>query len=97
MTVAHEFAHGLDCALGGGVYRSGYDGTIRRSFANARAFVTPYAATGLDEYFAECVRAFVEVNDARSAWPRATRERLRELDPPMCDYLKALFATEFSH
>jgi len=67
------------------------------SFANARAFVTPYAATGLDEYFAECVRAFVEVNDARSAWPRATRERLRELDPPMCDYLKALFATEFSH
>ncbi len=97
MTVAHEFAHGLDCALGGGVYRSGYDGTIRRSFAIARAFVTPYAATGLDEYFAECVRAFVEVNDARSAWPRATRERLRELDPPMCDYLKALFATEFSH
>jgi len=38
MTVAHEFAHGLDCALGGGVYRSGYDGTIRpRSRTHARS------------------------------------------------------------
>jgi hypothetical protein len=52
MTVAHEFAHALDCALGGGVYLSGVDPRIRRAFREARAFVTPYAASGLDEYFA---------------------------------------------
>src|SRR5579875_2882590 len=40
MTVAHEFAHALDCALGGGRYRSGADPRIRRAFRDARAFVT---------------------------------------------------------
>ena len=96
MTVAHEFGHALDCALGGGVYRSGYDTAIRSAFARARAFVTPYAATGLDEYFAECVRAHVQINDANSPWPRATRERLRVTDPPMAEYVAHLFATELS-
>ena len=81
MTVAHEFAHALDCALGGGVYLSGVDPRVRRAFRDARAFVTPYAASALDEYFAECLRAWVEANDARSPWPRATRARLREIDP----------------
>lgn len=95
MTVAHEFAHGLDCALGGGVYRSGYDRTVRRAFASARDFVTPYAATGLDEYFAECVRAYVEVNDAQSPWPKATRARLRAIDQSMYAFVEALFTTEF--
>jgi hypothetical protein len=52
MAVAHEFGHALDCALGGGVYRSGYDGRIRAAFAGTRDFVTPYAATGIDEYIA---------------------------------------------
>ena len=94
MTVAHEFAHGLDCALGGGVYRSGYDTTIRRAFARARDFVTPYAATGLDEYFAECVRAFVDVNDAHSPWPKATRERLARVDPTMHAEIDRLFRDE---
>jgi hypothetical protein len=94
MTVAHEFAHGLDCALGGGVYRSGYDPEIRRAFARARAFVTPYAATGLDEYFAECVRAYVEVNDATSPWPAATRARLAAIDARMYGYVDAIFRTE---
>ena len=47
MTVAHEFGHALDCALGGGVYRSGIDPQVRALFANASAFVTPYAATGV--------------------------------------------------
>jgi len=92
MTVAHEFAHALDCALGGGVYLSGVDPRIRRAFRNARAFVTPYAASGLDEYFAECLRAWVEANDARSPWPRATRARLREIDPAMATVLESLFA-----
>ncbi len=96
MTVAHEFAHALDCALGGGVYRSGYDTSIRRAFANARGFVTPYAATGLDEYFAESVRAFVEVNDAESPWPKATRTRLRVIDRAMFHIVAGVFAHDFS-
>jgi hypothetical protein len=95
MTIAHEFAHGLDCALGGGVYRSGYDTGIRRAFAGAREFVTPYAATGLDEYFAESMRAYVEVNDEKSPWPKATRARLRDIDPPMATLIDGLFANEF--
>lgn len=96
MTVAHEFAHALDCALGGGVYLSGIDPRIRRAFARTRAFVTPYAASGLDEYFAECVRAWVEANDPRSPWPRATRARLRQLDPAMCAVLESLFANDLA-
>ncbi len=92
MTIAHEFAHGLDCALGNGVYRSGYDSVVRGAFARARSFVTPYAATGLDEYFAECVRAHVEVNDARSPWPAATRARLADVDPTMHAFVRELFA-----
>jgi hypothetical protein len=91
MTVAHEFAHALDCALGGGVYLSGVDPRIRRAFQEARGFITPYAATGLDEYFAECLRAWVEANDPRSPWPRATRARLRALDPPMAAVVESLF------
>jgi hypothetical protein len=96
MTVAHEFAHALDCALGGGVYLSGVDPRIRRAFAETRAFVTPYAASGLDEYFAEAMRAWVEANDARSPWPRATRARLRQLDPAMCSILESLFANDLA-
>jgi hypothetical protein len=91
MTIAHEFAHALDCALGGGVYLSGVDPRIRRAFAGATAFVTPYAASACDEYFAECVRAFVEVNDPHSLWPRATRERLWSVDPRMAAIVASLF------
>ncbi|HEY8314960.1 MAG TPA: hypothetical protein VIG51_12435 [Candidatus Baltobacteraceae bacterium] len=96
MTVAHEFGHALDCALGGGVYRSTVDPELRALFSAANTFVTPYAATGLDEYFAECVRAFVEVNDPASFWPRATRQRLRRLDLGMYEYVERLFANEFA-
>ena len=49
MTVAHEFGHAVDAALGGGVYRSGTDQDIRRAYNDARSFVTPYAATGRDD------------------------------------------------
>ncbi len=80
MTCAHEFSHGLDCALGGGVYWSGYDSGLRAAFRDASAFVTPYAASSIDEYWAECVRAWVGINDPDSPWPPATRERLREID-----------------
>jgi hypothetical protein len=96
MTVAHEFAHGIDCALGGGQYLSGVDPRVRHAFDTARAFITPYAASGLDEYFAEAMRAWVEANDARSPWPRATRARLRQLDPAMCVILESLFANDLA-
>jgi len=91
MTVAHEFGHAIDCALGGGIYLSGIDPTIRRAFLEARSFVTPYAATGIDEYFAEAVRAYVEVNDPASPWPKATKARLRRVDPAMYDIVDSLF------
>ncbi len=91
MTVAHEFAHALDCALGGGIYLSGVDPRVRRAFHAARAYITPYAASGLDEYFAESLRAWVGANDPRSAWPRATRKRLREIDPQMAAILESIF------
>jgi hypothetical protein len=95
MTVAHEFGHALDCVLGGGVYRSGIDPVIRGSFAAARTFVTPYAATGIDEYFAEALRAYVEANDPASAWPPATRVRLQRVDPILYAYVDDLFRVEF--
>ena len=95
MTVAHEFGHALDCALGGGVYRSGIDPQIRRLFINARSFITPYAATGIDEYFAEGLRAYVEANDPASHWPRATKRRLQTIDPQMFEYIERLFALDF--
>ena len=94
MTIAHEFSHAIDCALGGGVYRSGYDPQIRAAFADARSFVTPYAATGLDEYFAESMRAYVEVNDKTSPWPAATRARLEAIDPAMHACLARIFAID---
>jgi len=96
MTVAHEFAHALDCALGGGVYLSGVDPRVRRAFRNARAFITPYAASGLDEYFAESLRAWVEANDPRSPWPRATRARLREIDPAIAAILDSIFTHDLA-
>ncbi len=96
MTVAHEFGHALDCALGGGVYLSGSDEALHRLFAGAKSFVTPYAATGLDEYFAESLRAYVEVNDPQSFWPRATKTRLKRVDPAMFSYIEDIFRTEFS-
>lgn len=95
MTVAHEFGHALDCALGGGVYLSGRDPAIRGAFAAARGFVTPYAASSIDEYFAEGLRAWVEANDPSSLWPRATRARLRALDPQMAAIVEALFTERF--
>ncbi len=95
MTVAHEFGHALDCALGSGVYVSSTDETLRALFAQATAFVTPYAATAPDEYFAECLRAYVEVNDPQSFWPRATRARLRRVDAAMFVYVERLFQVHF--
>lgn len=96
MTVAHEFGHALDCALGGGVYFSSVDPRLRELFSNARNFVTPYAATGSDEYFAEALRAYVECNDPASVWPRATKLRLRTTDPGLYNYVEMLFQSTFT-
>ena len=95
MTVAHEFGHALDCALGNGVYHSSSDPELRRLFTEAGTFVTPYAATAIDEYFAEGLRAYVEVNDVASHWPRATKARLRKTDPEFYDYIRHLFTYDF--
>lgn len=92
MTVCHEAGHALDCALGGGFYLSGVDPRIRRAFSSATAFVTPYAASACDEYFAEAVRAWTGANDNPSLWPRATRERLQSVDPRMAEIVANLFA-----
>ena len=84
MTVGHEVGHAIDCALGDGAYRSGYDPQIRAAFAAAPSFVTPYAASGLDEYMAEGLRAYAGgLNDPRSPWPEATPQRLRACDPAL--------------
>jgi hypothetical protein len=45
---------------------------------------------------AESVRAWVEANDPRSPWPRATRARLRALDPAMAAILESLFAHDLA-
>jgi hypothetical protein len=90
MTIAHEFGHAIDCALGRGVYLSGTNPEIRRAFIEARSFVTPYAASGIDEYFAESVRAYVEVNDPASSWPRASKARLRRVDAAMYGIVESL-------
>lgn len=92
MTLAHEFAHALDCALGGGVYLSGIDPRFRRAFTKADRFVTPYAASACDEFFAECVRAFVEVNDAGSLWPAVSKQSLRAKNPDMFELIEKTFA-----
>jgi hypothetical protein len=96
MTVAHEFGHALDCALGDGTYRSTCDAELRRIFTDARRFVTPYAATGIDEFFAEALRAYVEINDPASHWPRATKARLQKVDEELYRYVELLFRSAFT-
>lgn len=95
MTIAHEFGHALDCALGEGIYRSATDAALERLFCDAKTYVTPYAGTSVDEYFAESMRAYVEVNDPASYWPRATRSKLHCIDPAMHAYIAQLFEVEF--
>lgn len=91
MTIAHEFGHALDCALGNGVYFSGIDARVRDAFVNAKSFVTPYAASGIDEYFAESVRAYVGVNDRSSHWPSVSRAKLQQIDASIYSIIDAIF------
>jgi hypothetical protein len=93
MTVVHETCHLIDVTLGGGVYLSGIEPRIRRAFNAATAFCTPYAASACDEYMAECLRAWHGEfsNDPHSLWPKATRERLQQLDPTMYEIVREIF------
>jgi hypothetical protein len=93
MTFAHELGHALDCALGDGVYFSTSDSRIQGAYLNAQQFVTPYAATRVDEYFAESVRAWLGINDDECPWPQATRERLRRCDPAMYEIVGDIFTS----
>ena len=98
MAAAHEFGHALDAVLAAKPrsYLSFESAGIRKAFASATGFVNEYAASGLDEYFAECVRAYVEVNDPRSSWLPLTRHDLLTRDPRMFALVERLFADGFS-
>jgi hypothetical protein len=65
------------------VYCSGYDPEIRGAFHRASSFVTPYAASSPDEFFAENFRSYVEVNECGFLWPDVSRERLAFHSPEM--------------
>jgi hypothetical protein len=64
-------------------------------FATATNYVNEYAASGLDEYFAESIRAYVEVNDPACAWLPLTRQDLFLRDPRMFALADRLFASGF--
>ncbi len=91
MTIAHEMGHALDCALGDGCYYSTITSEVRNAFASARRFVTPYAASRIDEYFAEAVRSYLGCNDPSSPWPLVSRSRLYRLDRVMHGIIKSIF------
>ncbi|HZW75362.1 MAG TPA: hypothetical protein VFF43_17585, partial [Caldimonas sp.] len=78
MTTAHEFAHALDASLARRPrsYFSYESEELRFYFSTATGFVNEYAASSLDEYFAESVRSYLEINDSRCAWLPLTRQDL---------------------
>ncbi len=91
MTTAHELGHAMDFALGDNGYMSNHHPGIRRAFAQATRWLTPYAATRIDEYVAEAFRAYIECNDLASPWPRVTRQRLADIDPAMYEIIAHIF------
>ncbi len=95
MAAAHEFAHAFDAVMAQQPrsYLSFESPDIREAFVSATGYVNEYAASGLDEYFAESVRAYVEVNDDRSSWLPLTRHDLFLRDPRMFRIVERLFAT----
>jgi hypothetical protein len=95
MTAAHEFAHALDSVLARKPrsYYSYESEELRYYFSTATGFVNEYAASGLDEYFAESVRAYLEINDARCAWLPLTRQDLFLRDPRTFSLIERLFAS----
>jgi hypothetical protein len=98
MTAAHEFAHAVDALLARKKrsYFSYESEELRYYFATATGYVNEYAASSLDEYFAESVRAYVEVNDERCAWLPLTRQDLYLRDPRMFALVERLFRSELA-
>lgn len=98
MTAAHEFAHACDAVLAKRPrsYFSYESEELRSNFATTSGFVNEYAASGLDEYFAESVRAYLEINDSRCAWLPLTRHDLRTRDPRMFALIERLFVFGFA-
>lgn len=98
MTAAHEFAHALDAILAckKRSYFSYESEELRYYFATSTGFVNEYAASSLDEYFAESVRAYVEVNDERCAWLPLTRQDFYLRDPRMFALVERLFRSGLS-
>lgn len=98
MSAAHEFAHALDAVLAKRKrsYFSFESEELRFYFSTATGYVNEYAASGLDEYFAESVRAYVEINDAHCAWLPLTRQDLFLRDPRMFGLVERLFADGFA-
>jgi hypothetical protein len=99
MTAAHEFAHAIDALLARKKrsYFSYESEELRYYFATATGFVNEYAASSLDEYFAESMRAYVEVNDERCAWLPLTRQDLYLRDPRMFALIERLFRSNLAH
>jgi antirestriction protein ArdC/single-stranded DNA-binding protein len=91
MTIAHEFGHAVDCALGDGIYKSSIDPDMRAEFDKAPGFVTPYAQTGKDEWFAEGFRSFLNANDEHSHWPKVSPERLKRFAPKLFSFFEQTF------
>jgi len=97
MTAAHEFAHALDALLARKKrsYFSYESEELRYYFSTSTGYVNEYAASSLDEYFAESTRAYVEVNDERCAWLPLTRQDLYLRDPRMFALIERLFRSGF--
>jgi hypothetical protein len=97
MAAAHEFAHALDslAAAKPRSYFSFENAEIRAAYAWANGFINEYAASGLDEYFAESMRAYLEVNDDRSSWSPLTRKLLQIRDARMFSIIENFIRTRF--
>jgi hypothetical protein len=91
MSVGHELGHAVDAELGGGQYLSNSDPLIRSAFSEARDFVTPYAACGRDEYLAEGIRAFCEINDPGCPWAPVSQAQLHQRDPRLFAIISRIF------
>ncbi len=93
LVVGHELIHALDDALGGGgSYYSTRDVAIGVAFTSATKWVTPYAGENREEYFAECGRAMLGMNDPElTSWPVVNEARLRSVDRVMWRIMLELF------